>query len=934
MNKGTRFFKCDFQVHTPRDINWIGELAVTEDERKSYAEAFVKKCREIDLNAVAITDHHDLTFFQYIKSAAISELTDEGLSVSEEKRLVVFPGLELTFSTPASCQGILILDADFPEELFSLVLSTIGVVPNPADTPTTAETVPIPSDIINSLSDLYKKFDAVTSLKGKYILLPNVSAGHGSILRRGFYEHYIKMPCVGGYVDGEIPTKEGYLNIINGKDRNYGFKSIAVIKTSDNRNRDFSKLGQSTTWIKWGEPTSEALRQAFLARESRLSQSLPEIPQIYITKIDVTNSKFLGSFSLELNQQYNALIGGRGTGKSSILEYLRWGLCDLGEQSYSSQGQSEVDKRRQSLIEKTLIPFNGDVRVTFNVNGVPHIVKRNSVSRETQLKIGDGEFEYAKEEEVRQILPIQAYSQKQLSSVGVRTDELKRFIQLPIANKLDGLNYQANDVAKKTRNAYNDFIRKREIQNEVDHFNLEIKSLNDQAENLRKTLTGITEEQKTVISKKQKYDLERNLLNKSDHELATAEANIDELIESLEKYPESISINDQLENKQLITDIADSRIKKFNELKNTAKQLKLALSSEGLTESNSLVSQWNDLYSKFESEYELAKSTSSSNQMQLQEVARIEQRLQELSSSRNERSSVLKELGSPEIEFDKLRGEWFNLHQSKVDLLNEQSEKFAILSRGLIKADITKSIDIVKIKSQITLALQGTRIQETKIQSICDHIIVGDNPLEAYKEILNELRCLAELKTSEDKKVEIPDTRVLSECLLNDGNKTKIIEKLTPNQWLDIATTEIEFDPEFRYTTNKEMGDQILFSEASAGQQATALLTVLLNQPGTPLLIDQPEDDIDNRAIEEIVSNIWDAKMKRQLIFTSHNANLVVNGDSELVVCCDYKDSGNQTRGKIVTEGSIDKLKVKDQITSVMEGGEKAFRLRKEKYGF
>ncbi len=209
-----------------------------------------------------------------------------------------------------------------------------------------------------------------------------------------------------------------------------------------------------------------------------------------------------------------------------------------------------------------------------------------------------------------------------------------------------------------------------------------------------------------------------------------------------------------------------------------------------------------------------------------------------------------------------------------------------------------------------------------------------DNPLEVYKEVISEFKILAEQKTSEGKKVDILNTNILSECGFNDGNKARIIEILTPNIWLDIATTEIEFNPEFKYTTNKEMGDQILFSDASAGQQATALLTVLLNQPGSPLLIDQPEDDIDNKAIEEIINNIWDAKKKRQLIFTSHNANLVVNGDAELVVCCDYKESGNQTRGSIVAEGSIDSLEIKDHITSVMEGGEKAFRLRKEKYGF
>lgn len=200
--------------------------------------------------------------------------------------MVIFPGLELTFSTPASCQGILILDADFPQELFGLVLNTIGVVPKPDSEPTTEETTPIPSAIINSLTDLYEKFDAVSSLKGKYILLPNVSdGGHGSILRRGFYEHYIKMPCVGGYVDGDISQRDGHQNIINGKDRNYGFKPISVIQTSDNRHRDFSKLGEYVTWIKWGVPTAEALRQAFLAKESRLSLSEPGIPQIHITKM-------------------------------------------------------------------------------------------------------------------------------------------------------------------------------------------------------------------------------------------------------------------------------------------------------------------------------------------------------------------------------------------------------------------------------------------------------------------------------------------------------------------------------------------------------------------------------------------------------------------------------------------------------------------------
>lgn len=86
--------------------------------------------------------------------------------------------------------------------------------------------------------------------------------------------------------------------------------------------------------------------------------------------------------------------------------------------------------------------------------------------------------------------------------------------------------------------------------------------------------------------------------------------------------------------------------------------------------------------------------------------------------------------------------------------------------------------------------------------------------------------------------------------------------------------------------------------------------------------------------ILEIVGQIWQAKRRRQLIFTSHNANLVVNGDAELIVCCDYRAVGDQSGARIKASGAIDIPTVREEITNVMEGGEKAFRLRKEKYGF
>jgi len=89
---------------------------------------------------------------------------------------------------------------------------------------------------------------------------------------------------------------------------------------------------------------------------------------------------------------------------------------------------------------------------------------------------------------------------------------------------------------------------------------------------------------------------------------------------------------------------------------------------------------------------------------------------------------------------------------------------------------------------------------------------------------------------------------------------------------------------------------QISFEKASEGQRAAALLFMLLEQPGGPLIIDQPEGDLDNKIIAELTGKLHGSKQKRQLIFASHNANIVVNGSSELVICLDLDECHQQCK--------------------------------------
>ena len=129
MDKGAHFYRCDFQVHSPRDLAWRGSSYTDPEERDAYADRFIQACRERGLDAVAITDHHDLCFFKYFQQAAANEKTPEGNDVPDEQKIVVFPGIELTLNIP--CQAIVILDSDFPDTLLTQVLTVLAIAPSP-----------------------------------------------------------------------------------------------------------------------------------------------------------------------------------------------------------------------------------------------------------------------------------------------------------------------------------------------------------------------------------------------------------------------------------------------------------------------------------------------------------------------------------------------------------------------------------------------------------------------------------------------------------------------------------------------------------------------------------------------------------------------------------------------------------------------------------
>jgi chromosome segregation protein len=168
MDHGAHFYRCDFQVHSPRDQGWVGTDCVAEQDRKAYATSLIQACRQKGLQAIAITDHHDLLFAKYIRDAARAERDGEGHPLPADQQIVVFPGMELTLNVP--CQAILLFDADFPDDLFSLVLTALAITPSKDAEAKTVETKRL--DHITILEMLRSELDKHAYLRNRYIILP------------------------------------------------------------------------------------------------------------------------------------------------------------------------------------------------------------------------------------------------------------------------------------------------------------------------------------------------------------------------------------------------------------------------------------------------------------------------------------------------------------------------------------------------------------------------------------------------------------------------------------------------------------------------------------------------------------------------------------------------------------------------------------------
>lgn len=185
------------------------------------------------------------------------------------------------------------------------------------------------------------------------------------------------------------------------------------------------------------------------------------------------------------------------------------------------------------------------------------------------------------------------------------------------------------------------------------------------------------------------------------------------------------------------------------------------------------------------------------------------------------------------------------------------------------------------------------------------------NGIETFRQLMKDIRSGIDTKSCTAK------------------TRTAIID-MTPESFARLISFLPEDDLQVSYRPENAK-KFIPLSNASAGQKTTAILTFLLAYGKSPLLLDQPEDDLDNKLVYDlIVTRLKRAKANRQIIVVTHNANIPVNGDAEYIISMDSESDIINTK----YEGTMDDENIRKEICDVMEGTKDAFEMRAKKYHF
>ncbi len=653
----------------------------------------------------------------------------------------------------------------------------------------------------------------------------------------------------------------------------------AEVEGSDPKAID--QIGQGKTCcLKIGDFTFSAVKYALLDHVNRLATELKTYKHSHILSVSFDGG-VLDRKSINFSSELNTLIGIRGSGKSSIVEAIRYAL-DI------PFGIKALDTDYKTRLIDHVLGSGGKVTVhAVDSRGQQYEIRR--INKEIPDIYIDGVLQPGIS--IRETIlhkPIY-FGQKDLSSTGEGFE--KDLVEKLVGERLSGIRSQiemqrqkVSELVNQLNNLSNTEEKKKEYEDKKRDAEFRLKFYKDY---------GVAEK----LQKQVEFDADAR---KCSTTIAFVQSYLVDLEGFINQYEDDL-INQRVytskQNKAFFEGVFsfyDKLIASFGQIKKALSEGNIALmklkekTGEFINLKESLKEEFAEIERKL-SEQLLQSGAQAIRPDEFRKlrktVEQTSQMLKTLDKQESVRNNLQKELLKELAVLNELWHKEYKAIQAELDKVNSSHSSLKI--KAEFKGD--KAVFLTFMKDIYI----GSRIREATLSHLVDEF---SDFGAMYKEItkVNSL-----VGTS---------AQVFEQYLID--NLSALLTWQPPNRFV------IEY-------RGKEL------KHHSLGQRASALiLFVLSQQENDVFIIDQPEDDLDNQTIyEDVIKLIRTLKHKTQFIFATHNANFPVLGDAEQNISCSYSDDAMH-----VINGSIDCPRMQQEIVDIMEGGEEAFEQRKRRY--
>jgi chromosome segregation protein len=581
------------------------------------------------------------------------------------------------------------------------------------------------------------------------------------------------------------------------------------------------------------------------------------------------------------------------------------------------------------LLEGTLDTATGTITLDVLLNGAAVRVTRQMAKRNVITVQAEGTETLSTVEDVRTLIPTQQYRQGELSDLA-RGDAEKRLLALitgQAAQRLGEVETKLKKNAQGLSESLAKAVRLSAARQVRSHAETQIKLLRAQVDNLKKLLITTGQAPTPAVEGHDKYMRQQAALVSTRTSLEKGRSQIERILDDFIKEIGVVSDGQPLfgEIPELagifgsLTDSSDSNLSTMNSNKDQIK----AWFDHQFNQLAKAEAEWVPKLQQHQTEYEEQKKTLAGKQSVIESIEQLSAQEREAAKQLETAINEEVELRDADTQLNTLKLERGTLAADLSVIVSEQLGRIESASSGLARGRLAVQPDINQLSEAVRKAFDLPQMRENRLESILSSVRDAEDKSAKWKEIQEEMLLLLKWKEgAPTEKGQAPSTPILQGAL-EDGFMEKLREHISTDRVSLILTAIVRPRADISHVRG---GVPIEFRKASQGEQAASLLNILMNQSNGPLIIDQPEEDLDNKIINEIIRTISKAKDERQLILATHNANIVVNGDSENVI--------ELVLGKQTSGGAIDEQRVRLAITDTMEGGKDAFELRRKKYNF